>query len=521
MNLSSPVTNEAELKKALAGAFAKPDEGVARQILADAGLDPASIEKSITTGTGLVAYDLQAPAKELYPVYTPIRNVIPRQHRAVAGLATNWRQINSIAGSGWDSMGWVPEGQRSGVMSYNTSNKSASYVTIGEEDSATFEAVSAGRGFEDVLGGMAVRLLQKMMLKEEMSIIFGNNSLALGTPSTPTLSAAGTGATLPAATYSVIVAALTGEGYANAVKTGTLTLALSKTVTGADGKTYTLNGGTSNKSTNATQAVTLGQTLSATLTAIRGAVAYAWFVGTAGSETLQAITTINSIAISAPLLTGNQAATAIAADYSNNNGVAYDGLFVTAANNSSGAYFNSQATGTPGVGTPLTASGRGSVNEIDAMMLALWNQYQLSIDVLYVNAQELKNITTKVLTGASGGSLVNYFQDPKAGEFILTAGGVVEFYYNPYMAPGAGRRIPIHIHPQIPPGTIVGWAKNLPIQYQNNHVPNIVEMLTRQDYYQINWPIITRSRQVGVYSEQVLAVYAPFGFAVLSNIANG
>ena len=34
--------------------------------------------KTITTSTGLVAYDLQAPAKNLYPVVTPIRNRLPR-----------------------------------------------------------------------------------------------------------------------------------------------------------------------------------------------------------------------------------------------------------------------------------------------------------------------------------------------------------------------------------------------------------------------------------------------------------
>ena len=48
------------------------------------------------------------------------------------------------------------------------------------------------------------------------------------------------------------------------------------------------------RSANATQAVTLGQTLSATASVIPGAVAYAWYVGAAGAETLQAITTINS-----------------------------------------------------------------------------------------------------------------------------------------------------------------------------------------------------------------------------------
>ena len=57
-------------------------------------------------------------------------------------------------------MGWVPEGQRSGQMSYSTSTKTSTFVTIGEEDAATFEAISAGRTFEDVQAMMAFRLLQ-------------------------------------------------------------------------------------------------------------------------------------------------------------------------------------------------------------------------------------------------------------------------------------------------------------------------------------------------------------------------
>jgi hypothetical protein len=161
------------------------------------------------------------------------------------------------------------------------------------------------------------------------------------------------------------------------------------------------------------------------------------------------------------------------------------------------------------------------VAEIDQMMQTMWDLYQVSLSEIWVNSQELKNITTKVISNGAGGSLINYFQDPKAGEFILSAGGVVEFYYNPFMAPGAGRRIPINIHPKVPPGTIVGWAKDLPIQYQSNEVPNVAEVKTRQDYYQIDWPITTRQRQVGVYSEQALAVYAPFAMGAITNIANG
>jgi hypothetical protein len=477
------------------------------------------LAKSISTATGLVAYDLQAPAKNLYPFVTPIRNVMPRVGGGT-GTATNWRQVNAIIGSGFDAMGWVPEGQRSGQMSYSTSSKSATFVTIGEEDAATFEAISAGREFEDIQARMTFRLLQKMMLKEEMAILAGNASLQLGTPSTPTLSASGSGATLPAATYFVKVVALTLEGYQNSsVAAG---IATTKTITGVDGKTFMLNGGSSNISGEASQPVTLGQSLFCSVAPIQGAVAYAWYISSStGTETLQAITTLNSLAVSTPLSVGNQLQSAVTGDNSYNSNYAYNGLLTTALMNGSNAYVNTMATGTPGTGTPLTASGRGSVVEIDNMFQAMWNNFELSPTVLYVNSQELKNITTKVLSNASG-PLLRYETpaDGSDGEYQLTASGTVQFYYNPFAIYG-GLRIPIRIHPRVPPGTILGWAENLPIQYQSNEVPNVAELKTRQDYYQIDWPIVTRQRQVGVYAEEVLAVYAPFAMGVITNIANG
>ncbi|MBV9861893.1 MAG: hypothetical protein JO267_07070 [Alphaproteobacteria bacterium] len=474
------------------------------------------IAKTISTGTGLVAFDLQAPAKNLYPFVTPIRNAMPRVGGGT-GTATNWRQVTAIIGSGFDAMGWVPEGQRSGQMSYATSSKSAAYVTIGEEDAATYEAISAGRYFEDIQARMTFRLLQKMMLKEEMAILAGNASLQLGTPATPVTSASSSGATLPAATYSVIVAALTLEGYQNSSLSGGI--ATTKTITGADGKTFTLAGGSSNKSANATQPVTLGQALFATVTPIQGAVAYAWYVGAAGSETLQAITTINSLALSVPLSSGNQAAAAVTADNSANPGYAYDGLLTTALKAGSNAYVNILGTGTAGTGTTLTASGRGSVVEIDAMFERMWDLYELSPTVLYVNSQELKNITNKVLSNASG-PLVRYEVSGDGTALDFAASVTVSYYYNPFAING-GLRIPIRIHPRVPPGTILGWAENLPVQYQSNEVPNVAEVKTRQDYYQIDWPVVTRQRQVGVYAEEVLAVYAPFALGVITNIANG
>lgn len=474
------------------------------------------LAKSISIATGLTYYDLQAPSKNLYPTITPLRNSIPRVRRPNPGDASHWKAVTAINGSGYGNMGWVPEGQRSARMSYTTEDRSATYVTLGEEDQITFEAEAAGQGFEDLNATLTMRLLQKTMYKEEIGILGGNRSMNLGTPVTPTVSASGSGATLPTATYVVYVVALTQEGYLNSSVTAGV--ATAQTITGADGQTFTLNGGSGVLSAaSAGQAITLGETLFASTTAIRGAVAYAWYIGTAGNEKLQQITTINSMAQSTALDSTTQAATAITGgDHSKNASYAFDGLMYTAYNAST-AYYRALATGTAGTGTVLTSSGRGSVTQIDTMLLDMWNNYRVSPSVLYVNAQEQKNITDKVLNGSSS-PLLRYNSDGK--EYALTAGGVIEYYYNPFDING-GQKIPVKVHPNLAPGTILAWCERLPQWYQSNEVPNVAEMLTRRDYYRIDWPLRTRQREYGVYAEEVLAVYAPFAMGILTNIANG
>jgi hypothetical protein len=475
-------------------------------------LSDNTLAKNVTVSTGLSAYDLQAPAKNLFPVVTPLRNSLPRVARLNPGDAARWRTITSLTGSGYDAMGWVPEGQRTASMSYAVAQQMAPYVTIGEEDTVTFEAEAAAQGYEDLNATATLRLLQKTMRKEETALLGGNSSLPLGTPATPTLSASGGGATLPAGTYSVIVVALAFEGYRNSSVTGGV--ATVKTITGNDGNTYTLNGGSSMRSANATQAVTLGQTLNATVTVVPGAVAYAWYVGAVGSETLQAITTINSATFSAPLASGQQAATAVTADNSRNS-LAFDGLLTVGFN--SAIAVQPLASGTAGTGTFLTPSGRGSIVEIDNMLMQMWNAYRISPTVIYVNAQEQKNITAKCLTNASG-PLVRYNVDAgRSQPYEFTASGVVRWYYNPL----TGVEIPLNIHPDLPPGTVLALCERLPVWYQSNETPNVAEVLTRRDYYRVDWPLRTRRREYGVYTEQTLAVYAPFSVGILTNIGNG
>ena len=141
---------------------------------------------------------------------------MPRVARLNPGDAAHWRSIfahrPARASTRW--AGFRKASVRRACL-IRPSSVTLPYVTLGEEDTVTFEAEAAAQGFEDINATATLRILQKTMRKEETALLGGNTSLALGKPGTPTLSASGTGGTLPAATYSVIVVALTFEGYRN------------------------------------------------------------------------------------------------------------------------------------------------------------------------------------------------------------------------------------------------------------------------------------------------------------------
>ncbi|BCA57690.1 hypothetical protein [Sphingomonas sp. HMP6] len=483
------------------------------------GNETASMSKAVTQATGLTYYDLRAPALNLFPTITPLRNRFARKQRANPGTALNYKTITSLAGSGFNWMGWVPEGTRAGAMTYTANNKSVSYVTIGEEDSLTDEAQFAAEGFEDEASMVQLRTLLKLMAKEEAGMLSGNATLALGTPTAPTLAAAGTGATLPALTYSVIVVALSQAAFMHATLAGGVPSTVSITPNGG-GTPFVLNGGASMRSASATQAITLGQTLSATVPLINGAVAYAWYVGGVGAETLQFISTINSATFALPLAGARQAATVIAADYSVNAGLAYDGFLTTAFLNapSTGSYVLALPTGVAGAGTQLTSSGYGSVVEVDTMLKTMWDTYRVSPTVIYVSSQEQRSISKLSMVGSGSAPLIRYNIDEGNANVQGVAGNVISFYFNPY-SPEGGTKIPVKIHPNIAPGTIMAVCETLPPWYVQNETPAVAEVLTRKDYYTEAWQKVTRRQDYGIYCQSALAIYAPFAVAVITNIA--
>ena len=470
-----------------------------------------TLQKAWTQATGLVNYDLQAPSLKLYPVITPLRNMIARVG-GNGGTATNWKAVTGINTT--RVRPGVSEGNRGGIITTTVVSKVATYKGIGLEDSATFEADYASTGFEDVKVTAVEGLLRAVMIAEEELIVGGNGSLALGTCGTPTLAAVVGGGSLANSAHYVYCVVLTLDGYLSSTVAAGLPGNITRT--NADGTTDTFGGGNSQVSSSATVTPAANGSIQASVTAIAGAVAYAWYWGTStgAGSTLGAITTANSVLITVDAGTGTQAANdaKVAADYSV-NALVFDGLITQISTSGSNSYYKALATGTPGVGTKLTTDNAGGVTEINTALKSFWDNYRLSPELILVNAQELNSITNLVVA-AGGAPLFRFNMDNGGG--TLNAGVIVGNYLNKFTMDG-GSLVKVMLHPNVPPGTIIFYSKKIP--YPLSNVTNVMQFKCRRDYYQIEWPVVARKYQYGVYVDEVLQNYFPPAFGLISNIS--
>jgi hypothetical protein len=486
------------------------------QAASNADIIAKNFTQPSTATTGLQAYDLEAPSKKLYPVLTPLRNRIARVGGGFS-IQANWKAITGI--NSQNIRVGVSEGKRGAQISHTLTENLAAYRGIGLEKSVTFEADYAARGFEDLKAGAVLQSLQGLMVAEELIILGGNTSLALGTTPTPTLSQGGSG-TLGNATYSVICVALGLQAYwdlagANngnvnqSLNLATATVPAQIVRTNADGTTDTFGGGSAQKSAAASLAVTGAQNLFATVAAVRGAYAYAWFVGTAGSEKLEKVTTINSVSFTTALAGVGQLATALTGVDSSTSVLEFDGLLTQAAKSANNAYFNALATGTPGTGTTLTA-GSGRIVEIDVALANYYQQYRCQPSDIYLNFNQFQKITNLVL--GSTNPNVQFIVDPNSPMEMVAGRNVGK-----YLSPITGEIINLVVHPNMPPGTMMFYTGSVPAYVDG--VTDICRVRTRQEYYQIEWPLRTRKYEYAVYADEVLQHFIPFTLGIISNIA--
>lgn len=491
----------------------QPSAAMTDPRLAGLNLEKSTFTQAASATSGLTFYDLEIGAKTLYPVLTPLRNEIPRVS-GKGGIQANWRAITGVNTTGV-RLG-VSAGNRGGVQAVTTQDYTAAYKGIGLESSTDFEAQYAGQNFDDVRAISARTLLESTMIGEEMLILGGNGSaFTLGQTPTPTVVASNAGGALAAATWTVICVALGFQGLVNGSVTGGIQQAITRTNAGPYSSSDTFGGGSAGKSAAAT-GITTGAvgSLTATVAAVNGAVGYAWFWGPAGAAVLGAITAINSISILAPAAGTQTAASLSTVDASQNN-LEIDGLLSQAFKPGSNAYIVTQATGAAGVGSPLTADGSGGVIEIDNVLKYMWDTLRLSPQTIWVNSQQALDISRKILQGNSGSAQRFVFNSERDA---LGGGIMVRTYLNRFSMAG-GSTLDIRVHPNMPAGTIFFHTRTLP--YPLSNVTNVCQIRTRQDYYQIEWPLLRRAYEIGVYADEVLQVYFPPSLAIITNIGVG
>lgn len=257
---------------------------------------------------GLMFYDLAPAAAVLYPVLTPLRNRIPRIPGGF-NIQANWKAITGINTA--NQRAGVSEGNRSAYIAQEIRDYFASYRGYGLDNYVTFESDFASKGFADLKSMAVTQLLQSVMIQEERLDLGGNTSVQLGVTPAPTLAAMTTGGKIPASqAVSIICVALGPQAYLdvaghnNGVIGQVFDAAIAQvpgliTRNNADGTSDSFGGGAAQKSAAATVTTGAGSTnsIQAAVAPVRGAWGYAWFAGTAGSEKLFAVTSINSVVL--------------------------------------------------------------------------------------------------------------------------------------------------------------------------------------------------------------------------------
>jgi len=478
--------------------------------------------------TGINFYNLESLAKLLFNSYTPLRNMLPR--RPGAGTGPNWRAVTRID-TAQLPMG-VPDGIRGPFLAHEVKEFTGRYAEIDAGSNSTFMAVLAAAGFDDLRSIQAVTGLRAVQTKEEKYLWGGLGTYGLGTAPTVSGTPSNTGGALTAAAspYHIRVVALTAEGYrlrGDPVGSTAGAIATQMTLVSASPRAtqYVVKCGASQISADATATIASGTagSIAATVAAVKGAVAYAWFIGTSATNgTLAAITTVNKYTYTAVPAAGSPATgyfdtvgTNFNADNSQNQYV-FDGLHAIMAATGSGSTITSLE------GATLTSDGSGGIVELDALLMTMAQAHLVSPEKIWINFAQAKDIAAKITAGSASEKAVQIMIQGGDAQGALVGGLVATGYLNKFALDPARRRIDIAVHPDVTPGNIFVTAQSLPpVTFPDANIPGVLEVETLQEYLQTEWPLVDRQYETSVGVTEVLKCYAPFSLGLLQNVAQG
>lgn len=402
-------------------------------------------------------YNLEAPAKLMFPQLTPILNNTPRTNGR--GKQVEYKSITGINTAALN--GWTAEGASGAKVTTNINDVIAVYKIFSLADGITFEAEWEGRGFQDVKALAVSNLIRAMKIQEENNLLFGQNTVAasnqqapgaVGTIAAPVVTA-GSGGSFSAVAYSVVVVPWTGmgAGLPSAVTTVTPAASGSLQVAFPTISTQPILGWDIYIGTSTTGP--FYKVLAANLAS--GAVLGGTINGT------QVISNGASVTVNSPPTSG---ATPPSAD-GTASALAFNG-YLAQTFGGVGAYTN-------------RVNANLSMTYINNMLLGLWNSAKGDPDVIYANASESIKITN--LTLGAGGTPYFITVDNQNG---ATAGYRTARFTNPV----TGTEIPVNVHPTLPQGTLLAMQRKLPGWYVPTDIPNVMAIDVVQDYTEIDYP---------------------------------
>lgn len=453
--------------------------------------------KDLTTtsplANGLVAFDLEAPAKMLTPRPTPLRNRIPRKKGI--GLSHRFKVISGFSGSGTGGVGNIHPGiadstqnnfapggasnnlyyARGPKISYAGYDKNVSYSQFSVSDQVTWSAQYAGQGYQDIRQLSRTSLMYSSMLLEERMLLMGRGTAGngfLGAIAAPT------GLALTARSAAAGETALTGVSTNIYVK-------------------VTSDAGDFGQSvlTSAVNVAPSTQVVDVTVTLPAGATGLRVYVGTGASDPGDAArwyagkSGTNTFTLQGALPTSGTAASTVTADstaYANG----YDGILPICTGADSG-YVNrlnaALSTANPGV-------------EWQNAFVSLYNSVKADPDRTLVNGADRKQLSDALKGSSSSNYRMTITQDQLTG---VTIGDVVNTIINEV----TGKGVAVEVHPWMPQGSSVVLSDSLPIP--DSEVSDVWSVFNVQDLMGIDWPVNQFAFESSSYWFGTLVCYAP------------
>ena len=478
------------------------------------------LTKDITTSSpvsaGLVAFDLEAPAKMLTPRPTPLRNMIPRD-RGV-GLSHLYKRITGFSGTGTGGVGVARPGivdttqtdfKMSGAsnsifwgrgqkISYAGDTITVPYVQFSLSDEVNWSAQFAGQGYQDVRALSRNALLWASMLAEERILLNGRGTgsgyagiLAAPTAGTNTDRAAVTGETgitnASANLYVRIVAEMGDLGVSQAT-------AASGAVAFTQGHvvdvTYTLPAGATGARVFISSAAGAdpGDAARFLYTFTGGGV----YGGRSGYNkiTIQGTLPASGTVPTAWPLTAGGTANLTAADGGSAVAAEYDGIH---------AYANGSTTGyRAALNTTFSTSNPGI--EYQRAFASLFDSVKAEPDRIIMAAADRVQLSDAIKGSSNSNYQIKLTQDDVSG---YTLGSVATAILNESI----GKICDLMVHPWYKQGNSIVMSDNLPIPDSN--VPSVFRVFNVQDMMGVDWPVNQFAYEASSYWFGTAVCYAP------------